>query len=38
MLSFLFMIMKCACRVGACSVGCGRPGPAFSPVVLYFLL
>ena len=37
MLSCLSMRMKCACRVGACSVGCGRPGPVFGPVVPYFL-
>ena len=28
MLSCLSMT-KCACRVGACPVGCGRPGPVF---------
>ena len=37
MLSCLPMTMKCVCRVGAYSVGCGRPGPVFGPVVPYFL-
>jgi len=32
----LSMTMKHACRVGACSVGCGRPGLLFGPVVPYF--
>jgi len=36
-LSCLPMTMKCVCRVGAYSVGCGRPGPVFGPVVPYFL-
>ena len=37
MLSCLPMRMKCACRVGACSLGCGRPGPVFGPAVQYLL-
>ena len=37
MLSCLSMGMKRTCRVGACSVGSGRPGPVFGPVVSYFL-
>jgi len=36
-LSCLSVTMKCACRVGACPVGCGRPGLLFGPVVPYFL-
>jgi len=32
-LSCLSIKMKCAYGVGACPVGCGRPGPVFGPVV-----
>ena len=33
LLSCLAIKMKCACRVRACPVGWGRPGPVFGPVV-----
>jgi len=36
-LSCLSITMKCSCRVGACSVGCGWPGSVFGSVVPYFL-